>query len=69
VLCCNLLKDLDNIQKIVVTNRDTALINIVAKIFPTFTHSLCWYHVLKNVRVECEFDIKVKDLKHKRRIK
>ena len=34
----------------IVTDRDTALMNAVAKVFPSSNALLCRYHITKNVR-------------------
>jgi len=55
----------DLYPKVVVTDRDNALINVVEKVFPNATTLLCSYHVGQNVRTKCKLDCKVKDLKGK----
>ena len=36
--------------KVIVTDRDTALMIVVATVFPTSSTLLCRYHITKNVR-------------------
>jgi len=55
----------DLYPKVVVTDRDNALINAVEKVFPDATTLLCSYHIGQNVREKCYLDCKVKDLKGK----
>ena len=51
--------------KVIITDRDTSLMNAVGKIFPTSTALVCEFHVLQNVRARCKLDCKVKDTKGK----
>ena len=46
--------------KVVVTDRDTALINVVAKVLPKTNHVLCYFHIEKNVKARCIMDCRVK---------
>jgi len=54
-----------SLSKVVVTDRDNALINVVEKVFSNATTLLCSYHIGQNVRAKCKLDCKVKDLKGK----
>ncbi|XP_050915419.1 uncharacterized protein LOC127130456 [Lathyrus oleraceus] len=49
-VCRAMLKEQEKMHKVIVINRDTALINSVAKIFPTFYALLCRYHITNNVK-------------------
>jgi len=40
-----LLKSKMNMQKVVVTDRDTALMNVVATVLPESSAILCYFHV------------------------
>jgi len=63
--CREMLHSKDLYPKVVVTDRDNALINVVEKVFPKATTLLCSYHIVQNVRAKCKLDCKVKDLKGK----
>jgi len=45
--------------KVVVTDRDRALMNIVANVLPDSSEILCYFHVGKNVRAKIITDCKV----------
>ncbi|GAU30678.1 hypothetical protein TSUD_39020 [Trifolium subterraneum] len=64
-MCLTLLKCKDTVPKVVVTDRDTALMNAVAKIFPNSTALVCQYHIYKNVRAKCKSLCSSKDVKSK----
>jgi len=63
--CREMLHSKDLYPKVVVTDRDNALINVVEKVFPNAITLLCSYHIGQNVRAKCKLDCKVKDLKGK----
>jgi len=63
--CHELLHSKDLYPKVVVTDRDNALINVVETLFHDTTTILCSYHIGQNVRAKCKTDCKVKDLKGK----
>ena len=63
--CDSLLKCKKQIPKVIVTDRETALMNVVAKFFPTSSALVCEFHILKNVRAKCILDCRVKDSKGK----
>jgi len=63
--CANLLKCKKQMPKVIVTDRDTGLMNVVANIFPKSTALVCEFHILKNVRARCIVNCKVKDSKGK----
>lgn len=49
-VCRNMLKDRENMSKVFVTNCDTTLMNLIAKVFSTLYALLCRYHITK----QCE---------------
>jgi len=49
-----------NMPKVVVTDRDNALMNVVAKVLPETAILLCYFHIGKNVRAKCIIDCRVK---------
>ena len=49
-VCRSLLKKHVEMPQAIVTDRDTALMNAVAKVFPSSNALLCRYHITKNVR-------------------
>jgi len=49
-----------NMSKVVVTDRDTALMNVIAKVLPETDHVLCYFHIEKNVKAKCITDCRVK---------
>ena len=61
--CREWLDSKDLYPRVVVTDRDNALMNVVDTVFPKATALLCEYHIERNVRVKCKMDCKVKDLK------
>ena len=63
--CRELLHSKDLYPRVVVTDRDNALMNVVDTVFPRATALLCEYHIERNVRAKCKTDCKVKDLKGK----
>ena len=44
----------DALPRVIVTDRELALMNAVAKVFPTSTNLLCHFHIKKNVRAKCK---------------
>ncbi|KAH7860252.1 hypothetical protein Vadar_011184 [Vaccinium darrowii] len=52
--------DLDSLPKVVVIDRELALVNAIARVFPKATHLLCRWRIEKNVFVKCrrKFDDK-----------
>ncbi|XP_024640748.1 protein FAR1-RELATED SEQUENCE 5-like [Medicago truncatula] len=62
---CEMLHSKDLHPKVVVTNWEYALINVVEYVFPKATTMLCSYHIGQNVRAKCKLDCKVTDLKGK----
>ena len=67
-----------NMPKVVVTDRDNALMNVVAKVLPETNDILCYFHIGKNVKAKCitycrikpkSKDVKVdeKDVRKRRR--
>ncbi|XP_050918616.1 uncharacterized protein LOC127136054 [Lathyrus oleraceus] len=49
-VCLEMLKDQEEIPKVIVIDRDTSLMNSVAKVFPNLYALLCRYHITKNVK-------------------
>jgi hypothetical protein len=45
-----LLNSNSDMPKVVVTDRDTALMNVVASVLPETSAILCYFHVGKNVK-------------------
>jgi len=50
----------DNMPKVIVTDRDGALMNVVATTFLETYTMLCFFHIGKNVRAKCITDCRVK---------
>jgi len=63
--CREMLHSKDLYVKVVITDWDNALMNVVEKVFPDTTPLLCPYHIGQNMRTKCKFDCKVKDLRCK----
>ncbi|XP_052734040.1 uncharacterized protein LOC128196599 [Vigna angularis] len=40
--------------KVIVTDRDLALMNVIANVFPESYQMLCRFHILKNVKAKCK---------------
>lgn len=66
-MCRSLLCSTDIFPKVIVTDRDNALMNVVAKVFPTSTALLCQYHIAKNVRSKCKLLCKVVEMDPKKK--
>jgi len=49
-----------NMPKVVVTDRDTGMMNVVANVLPDSSAILCYFHVGKNVKSRIITDCKVK---------
>lgn len=49
-VCRAMLKDQEEMSKVIVIDRDTTLMNSFAKVFPTSYILLYRYHIIKNVR-------------------
>lgn len=49
--------------KVIVIDRDTALVNSVANVFPTSYALLCMYHITKNVRNKLKPAVGTKKIK------
>jgi hypothetical protein len=47
--------------KVVVTDRDAALMSAVATVFPDSAHMVCTFHVKKNMSEKCKLLCKIKD--------
>ena len=55
-MMCKLLKSKMNISKVVVTNRDTTLMNAVANVLSESYAMNCYFHLQKNVKARCILD-------------
>jgi len=60
-----LLSSKDNMPKVIVTDKDDALMNVVDTVFPETYTMLCFFHIGKNVRAKCIADCKVHPKPHK----
>ncbi|KAH7855215.1 hypothetical protein Vadar_022474 [Vaccinium darrowii] len=61
------MMDPDSLPEVVVTDRELALMNAIARVFPKATHLLCRWHIEKNVFDKCrrKFDDKTwQEFKH-----
>ena len=54
-----LLTSKHNMPKEIVTDRDPAMMKVVAEVLPKTDHVLCYFHIEKNVRSRCITDCKV----------
>jgi len=65
IWCLQRLKELfityDGLPKVIVTNRDLALMNSISIVFPESYHLLCCFHIQKNVRAKCKMLINFLD--------
>jgi len=55
-----LLTSKRNMPKVIVTDRDPALMKAVAEVLPKMDHVLCYFHIEKNVKSRCITDCRVK---------
>jgi len=55
-----LLTSKRNMPKVIVTNRDPALMKAVAEVLPKTNHVLCYFHIEKNVKSRCITNCRVK---------
>ena len=55
-----LLTSKRNMPKVIVTDRDPALMKVVAEVLPKTDHVLCYFHIEKNVKSRCVTDCRVK---------
>jgi len=51
-----LLTSKNNMPKVIVTDRDPALMKAIAKVLPKTDHVLCYFHIGKNVKSRCITD-------------
>ncbi|XP_057418428.1 uncharacterized protein LOC130712620 [Lotus japonicus] len=56
-----LLKE-EDMPKVMVTDKDTALMNAVTATFPTTAHLLCQFHIAKCVKAKCKLTIQDKEM-------
>lgn len=61
--CKTMFKDQQNMPNVIVIDRDTALMNSVARVFPTSYALLCSYHITKNVRNILKCVVRAKQIK------
>jgi hypothetical protein len=59
-MCFDLLKSTDDISKVIVIDRDMALMNSVVIVFPKTTTLVCRFYIFKNIRAKCKTDCIVK---------
>ncbi|XP_057432380.1 uncharacterized protein LOC130725144 [Lotus japonicus] len=52
----------EDMPKVMVTDRETALMNTVEATFPTSTHLLCQFHIAKCVKANCKLAIQLKEV-------
>ncbi|XP_050875905.1 uncharacterized protein LOC127079564 [Lathyrus oleraceus] len=57
-----MLKDQVEMLKVIVTDRVTALMNLIAKVFPTSYALLCRYHITKNARSRVKPTVRTKQI-------
>lgn len=57
-----MLKDQEEMTKVIVTKRDTVLMNSIANVFPTSYALLCRYHITKNVRSRVKLAVETKQI-------
>jgi len=48
-----------NMPKVIVTDRDPALMKVVAEVLPKTDHVLCYFHIEKNGKSKCVTDCRV----------
>ncbi|XP_050889882.1 protein FAR-RED ELONGATED HYPOCOTYL 3-like [Lathyrus oleraceus] len=61
-VCQTLLKDQGEMPKAIVTDRDTALMNLVPKVFPSSNALFYRYHITKNVRSRVKHAVGMKQI-------
>ncbi|XP_045830906.1 PKS-NRPS hybrid synthetase cheA-like [Trifolium pratense] len=59
--CVSLLRNEDVRPKVIVTDRDLALMNAVSEVFPTSAAMVCRFHVKKNVSSKMKEIVKIKN--------
>ena len=47
--------------RVIVTDRDRALMNACATVFPKARHSLCWWHIQQNILKHCRQSFKTEE--------
>ncbi|XP_057424905.1 protein FAR1-RELATED SEQUENCE 5-like [Lotus japonicus] len=52
----------EDMPKVMVTDKDTALMNAVTTTFPTAAHLLCQFHIAKCVKAKCKLTIQDKEM-------
>jgi len=58
IMVKGLLSSKGNMPKVIVTDRDNALMNVAGTVFPETNTMLCFFHIGKNVRAKCITDCK-----------
>lgn len=66
-MCKTMLKEQENMSLVIITDRDNALMNSVATVFPTSSALLCKYHITKNVRSQVKPTVGTKQVNGKDR--
>lgn len=66
-MCITMLKDQENMPHVIIIDQDTALMNLVAMVFPTSSTLLCKYNITKNVRSRVKHVVGTKQVKGKDR--
>lgn len=62
-MCWEMLKDQEDMPKVIVSDRDTDLMNSIGKVFHTSYTLLCRYHMTKNVRNRVKLAVRTKQTK------
>jgi len=57
-----------NMPKVIVTDRDPALMKAIAEVLPKTDHVLCYFHIEKNVKSRCVTDCRVKGKPSKEKV-
>lgn len=62
-MCLDLIKYAENMSKVVVTDMDTALLNVAPNVFPKSIDLVCRLHISKIVRATWKTEAKSNDPK------
>ncbi|PNX57193.1 protein FAR1-related sequence 5-like [Trifolium pratense] len=60
-ICHSLFRSEDITLKVIVTDRNTALMNVAAGVFPNSVVLVCRYHIIKNVKAKRKCYCTIKD--------
>lgn len=63
-ICKSMLKDKKYMPHVIITDRDTTIMNSVAMVFPTSSILFCKYHITKNVRSRVKPTIDTKQVRN-----